>query len=323
MQYVGIDVSKDSLQVAVLGNLEATLANSKAGRLKLARMLERLSDEVRVVLEPTASYHFELAKQLVALERVEVMVANPRTTAAFAKVLDQRGKCDRKDAEMLARFASAMEFRAWTPPTASCQTLRAYVRRRHQLVQQRTREKVRLKEALETGADAFLIEDLRGSIDELECRIHRWEQRALTVVKEDGELRHWHDQLKTIPGVGDVTASVVLAELSHLDSTMDVRQLTAYAGLDPTPWQSGKMDARRHISKRGNKRLRTAMYLAAWNAARFAPQVRAWKESLEQRGKAPNVAYIAVARRLLHAIWGMRRTNTDWSGDRFYSGASV
>ena len=319
MEFVGIDVSKETLQLSVLGGLEAEFQNDRTGRSRLARKLQSLKAPTRVVLEPTATYHLEIAKALHELDNVEVMVANPRTTAAFVKATDQRGKSDRKDANSLARFASVMEFRAWSPPSDACQTLRSYIRRRDQLVRQRTKEKVRLKEALATGqSDAFLIEDIQECITELGNRIQRWEARALVAVKEQKELHQWHEQLKTVPGIGDVIALVILAELSHLDPTMDARQLTAYAGVDPRPWQSGKMDARRSISKRGNKRLRTVMYLAAWNAARFSPHVGAWRETLLQRGKAPNVTYVAVARRLLHAIWGMRRANTPWTGDRFF-----
>ncbi len=99
---------------------------------------------------------------------------------------------------------------------------------------------------------------------------------------------------------------------------MDARQLTAFAGLDPQPWQSGTMDAARRISKRGNKRLRTGLFLAAWNTTRFSPHVSVWRQRLVNRGKPPKVADVAVARRLLHSFVAMRKHEQPWNGEAFH-----
>ncbi len=119
--------------------------------------------------------------------------------------------------------------------------------------------------------------------------------------------------------MADLTAATVIAELAAMPADADPKQLTALAGLDPRQRQSGTMDAQRHISKAGNKRLRTALYLAAWSAATFSPHVKAWKNARVERGEPANVAYIAVARRLLLAMRGMHTTKTDWDGTRFYA----
>jgi len=325
MKFAGIDVGKASLHLAILEPAhEGEFQNTPAGHKKLTKRLSELGEPVRVVVEATATYSEGIARALADATNIEVMIANPRSTKAFAKALNQRGKTDTLDRQMLARFAAAMPFTAWTPPSDTAHNLRRMMRRRLQLVRQLAEEKVRLKEMkLEVAPDAFVVEDIEHHLAHLTTRIKRIEQRALEFVQADDELERWRGQLCTVPGIANVTALAVMAELACLPTDMDVRQLVAYAGLDPQPFQSGTMDARRRISKRGNKRLRTTLYLAAWNTTRFSTDVRAWRDRLIDRGKPPKLADIAVARKLLHAIAGMRKTNTDWDGARFNPGTSM
>ncbi len=321
MTGIGIDVSKDSLAVAVARvDWTGEFPNSSAGHKQLVRALKRRSQGPRrVVIEPTATYHLAIATLLANTAYFEVMIANPRTTANFAKALNQRGKTDAADCGMLAKYASTMPFVRWNPPSAAAVGLRSLVRRRLQLVRQRTMEKTRLKEAVATGGDDIVIEDIEATLDFLDSRVAAMEKRAVELVRANQELEEWRRRLCTIPGVADITALSVIAELVCLPSDIGAKQLTAMAGLDPQPRQSGMRDAARHISKKGNKRLRTALYLAAWNAASFSPHVKAWKNQLIERGKAPNVAYVATARRLLVAMHHMTRTNSDWDGESFHA----
>ena len=318
MRHAGIDVSKSTLAIALLESLRtADVPNTKAGIDRIAQMLGE--EPIRVVIEATASYGFDLASALARMPNVELMAANPRATRNFARSTRQRGKTDRTDSLMLARFASAMEFVPWTPPTASALELRDVMRRRKQLADQKAAEKKRLVELRsQQRPNPIVVEDLEDHVKHLEGRIVRLEQQALSVGRQDPWLDTWRQQLISVPGVANVTALAVISELACLPPDMDARQLTAFAGLDPQPWQSGTMDAKRRISKRGNKRLRTALFLAAWNATRFSPHVAAWRDRLIQRGKAPKVATIAVARRLLHAFVAMRDREQSWDGDAFH-----
>ena len=129
--------------------------------------------------------------------------------------------------------------------------------------------------------------------------------------------------LTSIPGIGDVLAMVITAELVHLPTDITGRQLAAYAGLDPRENQSGKRDGARHISRRGNKRLRTALYIATTVASRFCPHVKAWKQERIDRGKAPKLVNIAIARRLLHVIAALNATDGRWDGQLFHPLAEV
>ncbi|MEO0602889.1 MAG: IS110 family transposase [Myxococcota bacterium] len=318
MRHAGIDVSKSTLSVALLdGEWEAELPNTEAGIQRLVKRLGTMP--TRVAIEATASYGFDLVDALAQTDDVEVMVINPRASRNFAKATRRRGKTDRGDSHVLARFASAMEFTPWTAPSPQARELRQLVRRRKQLVDQAASEKRRRKELLSLQRpDAFVIETLDANLEHLRKLIARVEAKALQSAKTDPELDAWRQQLVTTPGIADVTALCIIAELAFLPDNMDGRQLTAYAGLDPQPWQSGQMDASRRISKRGNKRLRCALFLAAWNTARFSPHVGAWRDRLLARGKHAKVADIAVARRLLHAFAAMRKRGTPWDGDTFH-----
>jgi transposase len=316
MVHVGIDVSKADLHVAIHEGAQRCFPNTPSGHRKVVTWLEG-KGEVRAVLEPTGRYHLGIAGALAAHDDMSVMLVNPRVAKSFAKARDQRGKADGVDARMLAAFGTVMDFRAWRAPSEQARRLQALVRRRAQLVTQRTQEKNRATELRATCVDEFLLEDIDACTTFLDERIKDLEKKALALMDTSEELREWLRLLTSIPGVGNVLAMVITSELLALPPDMDARQLTAYAGLDPVRHQSGRSDTRGGISRKGNKRLRTALYLAAWTAGRHSPHVRDWKERAQARGKPAGVVTVAIARRLLHAIHGMRQTQTNWDGSRF------
>lgn len=318
MTYVGVDVSKSTLHIAHGGALAGEFKNTEHGRSKLLAYLERLDGPVRVVLEPTATYHQNLAVDIANSEFAEVMIANPRAVAHFGKALMQRGKTDALDCQLLASFGAAVEFVPWTAPSEHVSDLRTLMRRRQQLVVMKTSEKNRLKEMKAVGADPFVISDIEEMIALLKARIANLEVRAKAIVAKDDALKETMAMLKSFPGIGDVLAPVITAELVHLPADTSGRQLTAFAGLDPKPDQSGERHGRRHISRCGNKRLRTALYMAALTAVRHNPNVKAWKERLVGKGKKPKVAVVAVARRFLNVIAELRASKGRWDSERFY-----
>lgn len=321
---VGIDVSKGSLSVAIhgAGNAwEGTFENTTAGRKALVKVLKKRTKgekQVRIVVEPTATYHVAIAKRLVSAG-LRVMVANPRRTKHFFKSRKQRAKTDRADSHALAAYALAMPFEEWQPPAASVEALRGVIRRRKQLVETRTAEKARLKELRATGGEDAVIASVLAHIKWLDGQIKALTAKAVAIIKADASLWDWKQLLETIPGVGEVTSLTVISELAYLNDDLDNKQLTAFVGLDPRPFQSGTMDAKRRISKAGNRHLRTALFLAAWTATKNSPNVRAWKDGYLARGKAKKLVNVACARRLLLTMNAMRRTNMPWDGERFHA----
>ncbi len=320
MKHIGIDVSKRTLDLHVLETeVSKTFNNDKKGR-KALRNYVRKRGEARVVLESTASYGTALAELLHQEKRAKVYVANPRMTKAFSRSLNMRAKTDRLDAAMLARFARVTDIPEYVPPSEPLKLLRALTTRRSQLVNANAKEKVRLKEAEHTGvAPQLVINDMRAHITYLTGSIDRTEKAIAEHVKAHPDMLEVFELLTAASGIALVTAATIIAEIGHLPKDMTAKQLVAFAGLDPRTFQSGKMDARRRITKRGNKRLRTIMYMAAQNTARRDKNVRAWRQRLLDAGKPPKVANVAVARRLLHAVHAIMKHRTPWDGDRFYS----
>lgn len=327
---VGIDVSKEKSDVTLLGGKSpwhGQFPNTAKGWKALVKAVrKRARKQVRCAMEPTATYHLPIAKALHDAG-VEVMLVNPRWSSAMAKALGQRGKTDVADSAMLAHYAlhSTQQgaFKVWTPPDNGLLELRELVRRRAQLVKTRTQEKNRAKEIRATEIGRSVLKDIEELIVFLDQRISKLERAIKAHIQSHKALKEDADLLLSLPGIGDILAAVTVAELGFTPSDLGPKQLVAMAGLDPMPKQSGAMDARRSISKRGNKHLRTAMFLAAWSAPRSCPHVAAKRQDMLDRGKPKKVITVAIARRLLVAAATILRTREPWDGARFHALASL
>lgn len=317
---IGIDVSSKMLDVkADFGRkiLTAQFENKPSGHATLIRWLKKRKATARIVLEATGVYSFELALALHNAKRVQVMVINPRAAHHFAKATMARGKSDDIDAGVLMEFARRMDFQPWSPPSQAQLQFRTLVRRIKDLTKQLTIEKNRLHAANAAPTlSSLVLEDLQESIAFLKRRRSRLESEAVLVLKTDEVLREKYELLQTIPGFGATSSLSLLSELVSIEGELSVRQLVAYAGLDPIPDSSGSRgkyadgSSRMRLSKRGNARLRGALYFPAMVAATRDSVVKAYYERVQSRGSKKIPALCAVMRKLLHAIVGMFKTRT-------------
>jgi len=250
---------------------------------------------------------------------VEIMVINPRVAAHFAKALNQRGKTDAADAAMLMEYAATRPFTAWTPPSATALQLRQISRLVQELVEQRTQQKNRIHAAEQTGSTLpAVLDTLRAHVQQLDEHIDTLEEAALALIATDPVLSRRFALLDSIPGVAARSALYILAELACLPDDLDVRQLVAFAGLDPRPWQSGtSIRGRRHVSKRGNKHLRHALYMPAVQAARFNPVIKAYAAELDARLEGRKQTLCVVMRKILHSIVGMFKADKPFDARKF------
>jgi transposase len=302
-----------------------TFENESAGLGALVRHLKKRarSKVIRVVLESTGVYGIDLA---VALDRAgcEVMVANPRASANFAKATMQRSKTDRLDCVMLLEFAEQMTFRRWQAPSAVQLQIRTISRRVYALMSTIRDEKNRMHAAHQVDGTEIVKRSIRATIKALEKQVQQLRAAALRLIQSDAVLARRNELLLTVKGIGQISAIAVLAELAILPSDMTDRQWVAHAGLDPRECQSGtslRMSAR--ISKRGNKYLRSALYLPARVACRFEPGVASFASRLRERGKKPLQIHVAIMRKLLHSIHAMFAKDQDFDGRRFYLTAAA
>jgi transposase len=327
MEACGIEVSARELVVALGDRRGGThlrrFANSTVGHRALVKVLKRFG-KVRVVLEATGLYGLDVALALSAEEGIALMVANPRAVRHFAQAMMQRSKNDQLDAVVLREFAARMPFRAWTRPTENTLALWAITRRLEALTAQRAAEKNRRHAAgLSRAVPPVVRQEIANSLRFLERSITRLQKEAQRRIAEDAQLQRRYELLCSIPGMGAVSALHTLAELVLLPEDRDVRQWVAYAGLDPRECSSGtSLRKPVRISKVGNRHLRRALYLPALTASRWQSHVRGFYERLQRRGKSKQQALLAVARKLLHAIYGMFRTLQPFDGALLFASAS-
>lgn len=318
---VGVDVSARELVVASDRHREARCDNDPVGHKKLIRVLTKGGRGARVVLEATGVYSLDLAFALHRSARIEVMVANPRAVANFAKAYLQRSKTDPLDATVLLEFARRMPFTPWVPPAPERLDLRALSRRIAALVKILQQEKNRLHAASQSiEMTALVREDVEANIGHLVSRIERLRDQALAAIGNHAPLREAFEHLISIKGIADASALSILGELVVLPADMTVRQWVAHAGLDPRHAESGSsLHKPARISKAGNKYLRAALYMPALVAIQHEPNVAAFYDKLVASGKTKMQAIIAVMRKLLHAIFGMLKHGADFDGKKFYA----
>jgi transposase len=317
----GIDVSAEQLVVALESEggrgLQRTFPNRASGHQALILWLQKAGRKVRVCLEATGLYSLDLALALQATAGIEVAVLNPKLVNRFAATLC-RSKTDPADAQVLAEYARRMPFQLWQPPTVIALELRALTRHIAALTQQHTRESNRLHAASASTAGARCVQqDLKRSLRHLEHRLEKLRAVALALVQQDPELRPRLTLLLSMPGIGEVSALNLLGELALLAPSLSVRQWVAHSGLDPAHHESGSSVRKpSRISRAGNRYLRRALYMPALVAVRHDPHLRAFYQTLLARHKAKLQALIAVARKMLHAIFGMFRWHHPYDGSR-------
>jgi transposase len=321
--HVGVDVSQKTLDVAASTNgkelCTAQFENTSAGHRKLIKWLTKAGRSARVVLESTGVYSLDLALALHAAKRVEVMVLNPRAARRFAEACLQRSSTDTTMAVALQQYAARMEFVPWLPPSQAIRDLRAIARRIATVTQQKAAELNRLHAAgATTDTPEVIANDILVNVRHFERRIEELERHALKLITADSELKAAYRHLLSVSGIAQTTAIQLLGELLVLPKDMTARQWVAHSGLDVRHVNSGtSVHNLPRISKHGNAHVRRILYMPALVASQHDPHVRAFYEQLVASGKKPMQALTAIMRKLLHAIHGMLRTDTDFEGTKF------
>lgn len=288
---VGIDVSKHHLDVfdAALGRGER-LANTAE---VIAELAGRWAGSGRtVVLEATGHYDRALRQGLEAAGVTYARV-NPSRARDFARAAGFLAKTDAVDARMLAALGAALRPDAATPGDPARERLARLHKRRDQLVAMRQQERTRRAEV----EDHALSEDLHAHLVWLDGAVERLDQDIAAFVAQQPALAQASRLVRSIPGVGAVTAVTLLALVPELGARSP-KALAALAGLAPFNHDSGKLRGTRAI-RGGRKRVRDALYMAAVSASRSNSRFRDNYQRLRNAGKPPKLAFIAIARKLL------------------------
>ena len=326
MNVAGIDVGNEEVVIVISVKGKArkakTFKNTTSGHLAIIALLSKLKGGVRVCLEATGIYHFDLAVALSRAENIEVMVINPKASHNFAKALLKRSKTDAVDAEVLAIYCERMPFEKWERPADENILLKAIARRIAALKKLTAQTKNQLHALTATEeTPALVIEQTKELIEVLEKQIASLRDSGLEVIREHDDLAEPFALIISIKGIAEASAIQILAELLVLPKELSAKQWVAFAGLDPRAYESGSSVSKKpRISKAGNKFIRQALYMPALVATRFEPNIKGYYDHMiNDNGLKKMQAICAVMRKLLHAIHGMLKTNKKFDGERFYT----
>jgi transposase len=306
-QFVGIDVSKRELYVAIHGMDETwEFRNSIAGVGKLAHMLKAFEPTL-VVMEATGGYE-RLAVAELQSAGLPAAVVNPTKVRRLAESLGQLAKTDKIDARMIAHFALVARPEVRPVQTEEERYLSGLVERRRQVIVMHTAEKNRLH-----SAPTALQADVQQHVDWLRAKIKELEDKIQQAVDDDPTLREKDAILQTAPGVGPITSATLLADLPELGN-LNRQEIASLAGLAPFNKDSGVRRGRRRIFG-GRSSVRRTLYMAALVATKWNPVIKRFYNNLLLRGKEKKVALTACMRKLLVILNAMLRKQEVWRVD--------
>lgn len=303
--FIGIDVAKDQLDVHVRPTGEVfRVTSDDAGLGTLLTRLRVLSPTV-IALEATGGYEVPVAAAL-ASAALPVAVVNPRQIRDFARATGQLAKTDTVDARVIALLAEAVRPPPRPVPDAQAQALGELMARRRQLVDMLGAEQNRRR----LLRDRRLQRQLDAHIAWLEEALRRLDHDLTTLVRSTPIWREADDLLRSVPGIGPVTAGTLIADLPEL-GRLDRRRIAALAGLAPFARDSGTFRGRRMIAG-GRAPVRRVLYMATLAAIKHNPVIRLFHQRLRTAGRPGKVAITAAMRKLLTILNAMLRDRRPW-----------
>jgi transposase len=307
---LGIDVSRDWLDGFCLpGQKRFRYPNTADGHTALVAMIQQLSGPLKVGFEATGGHEWALWTELIDAGIIAVQLS-PAQIKAFALSRGTLAKTDRIDAELIARFMVFRPEAGRELPDENIRILRTLTTRRGQLVDMRKRLKAQISARRKQGvsADVEIMDDELKEV--LDTQIDDIERRIEDVIAQVETLSARANLLRSIPGIGPISAAMLIAELPEL-GRMTSGEAAAMTGLAPVPHDSGAMRGRRMIAG-GRRSLRHVLFQAALAAACHNPVLKPVAKRLKERGKPHKFVIIAIARRLVTIANAIIKTGSPW-----------
>jgi transposase len=305
--FIGIDVSKDKLDVAVRPTETGmTFSNDEDGISFLVDFVKSLSPAL-IVLEASGGLE-TVAVGALAIESLPVVVINPRQMRDFAKATGKLAKTDAIDARIIARFAEVLQPEVRPLKDEEAQRLTAFNTRRRQIVEMITAEKNRL-----TSAPIWTRKDIKTHITWLEKCLEKVNGDLSNFLKKSPVWKEKNDILRSAPGVGPVTATTLLSNLPELGE-LSRKKIAALVGVAPLNRDSGLFRGKR-TTWGGRQSIRSVLYMSAVSAIRCNPVIKNFYRRLCEAGKPPKVAITACMRKLLIILNTMIKNRTLWSAE--------
>lgn len=318
--FLGIDVGKKDLFCHIIGPEQPCsdrFDNTPAGISRLLRWALKTApaSRLRACLEQTGHYGDAIAEALHEAGLAALHLVNPQRIKAFGMQKLRRNKSDTADAKLIASFLKSehADLRPWQPRSLPQQKITALSRCADSL----TQAAARLKTALESCPDKTAAAALRRIIRAHEKEIRALRNRITGITARVPELCRRSELLMTIPGIGEVAAQTILAELPEPSEFEDARQLAAWSGLTPMHHSSGTSGkTRTPITKIGSAQLRRGLFMPAMCARIHNPLLKAFADRLIANGKKPKQVIVAVMRKLLHQIYGILRSGLPYNPEK-------
>lgn len=303
--YVGIDVSKANLDLAVHPSAQETrrFGNTADGIKRMVGYVRSVSPAL-VVMEATGGYEITVAAAL-GETGTPTAVVNPRQVRDFARSTGRLAKTDAIDAQILAAFAAAVHPEARPLPDAQTHSLKDLLARRRQLNEMITAERNRLQRA-----GVQVRGQIRSHINWMEKGMLDMDLALKHFIEKSPLWREKDDLLQTVPGIGPILSSTLVAELPEL-GTLNRKQIAALVGVAPLNRDSGQVRGRRSVWG-GRASVRATLYMGVLVATRYNPVIRAFYLRLCAAGKAKKVAITACMRKLLTIINAMIKNRSPW-----------
>lgn len=301
---LGIDISKKTFDVALLCNEKLKnkkFTNDSQGFELLRQWLDKHDGlKAHICLEATGVYGEPLSEYLYALGCL-TSVVNPARVKGFAQSELLRHKTDKADAGLIARFCHAMRPLPWTPMPKETRLLRDLVRHLEALQGMRQQKRNRL----EAASEIIKVQLLRH-IDYLDIEIKENKSLINQHIESHPALDERKRLLASIPGIGEATIRVILAELGDINQFKNAKALSAFIGVAPRVRESGSsLRGRGLMSKTGRSQLRKAFFMPALVALRYNPAIKKMKVRLTEAGKSKMTIVGAAMRKLVHLIYGV------------------
>lgn len=304
MTYIGIDISKEELVCAEAGDsTEQIYRNTPKGIQQLISDMNEKAVEL-IVVEATGGYEYQVSKEVMAAE-LPVAVINPTWARRFAQAKGQWAKTDSLDASLLAEYGQLMNPRKRRLKSVLQDMLDVKTRRRKQYVQMLTAEKNRLATAREE-----IKADIEAHIAWMNTQLDAIEAEIDELIETEPAYRESKDILLSMPGVGRVTANILLAQLPEL-GFLNRGEIASLVGLAPLNRDSGYRKGKRRVFG-GRSSIRHALYMAVLSGIRHNPVIKVFYERLIAAGKPPKVALTACMRKLLVILNAMIRDGKHW-----------
>jgi transposase len=322
--YTGVDVGKKELVVVLAASAQEALGrprnfpNRPAGFRRLMKWVQATGVDfqgVHVCLEATGVYGQRLVHFLQKQTDWTVSVVDPAQVKAFGQAQLSRTKTDGVDAFLLAAFAAACHPRPFVPEPPELRELKALGQRLATLKNFLQEEQNRLSSLMDAVEVSPVVQrSIRQSVAQTKKQIAILQREIRKYLDRHPNLKGQVELLRSIPGIGELSAVYLLPDVRAKSSYLEVKQLVAYAGLSPAHHQSGtSVRKKSRLTKAGNRLLRKALYMPALVGIRHNPVLKALYQRLRTLGKPKKLALTACMRKLLHILYGVLKNQTPFN----------